>query len=219
MTLNEERVAFFHTLGLALAEWTNVERGLFHVLAVCFKPDDQQVLGVGFVGMEGFRTKLQFADRAIKRRISGSRFSEQWAKLYDNLEGHGGTRNKLAHFRHKEYPSNNPGQRIAIAPWITAKGLNPNKPPPGSLCVRNIARARLEFFAISRALSNFSARLTQRPEPFPKSDELIVGPPTIQQLNNQIHEALGHQQKSSREKRRDQDIRNAAASLNERGGS
>ena len=213
MTPAEEHVIFYRELGLAMAQWSQVERALYLLASLCFSPNDRHIFGMGFVGIEGFRSKLQFTDKAVTRTIAGRKIAAEWPDLFERVSTQSGMRNKLAHNQIRQFLSANEGRRWAVSPWYAPKGTDKTKPAPGSLCVIEIIKVRLEFAALTIALRNFAARACKLQEPFPKSDERPPDPPTIHQITRQIHEELGHPQKSSREKRLEESALNAAASL------
>ncbi len=132
----------------------------------------------------------------------------------ERLRNQGAMRNRLVHYQTKFFLKNEEGRRIALCPWAAPKNRDREKPPPNALLISDIVKARLEFAALVAVLGNFSFRVAGLPvAPFPKSDEQASSPPTAHQLVRRIHEALGHPQKSSKEKRREEEAKNAAASL------
>lgn len=213
MTPAEERIAFYRELGVALAQWAQVERSLYLVVSLRFPQSHRHLLGIGFVAIEGFRSKLLFADRAITRALIGGKYADDWPPLMDRLATQSGLRNKLAHNQAIDFPQSPAGRRLALCPWIAPKGIDKSRPPPKSLCIRDIIKVRMEFENLTLDLRNFAARVDEQPEPFPKSAGRPMHPPTIRQIARQIHEELGHPRKSLREKRREESERNAAASL------
>jgi hypothetical protein len=62
--------------------------------------------------------------------------------------------------------------------------------PPGTLFVRDVASARLEFFAVSASLENLGCRIAGIQEPSPKSDEQAKHAPQTAQLVRRLREAL-----------------------------
>lgn len=207
-------MAVFHfEHSVAITQWAALEQSLFRVVAKCFNEGDINVLALGFVSIENFRSKLQFADRTIMRKHINTQHGADWKSLYNRLKSSSTQRNNLVHYPQMAYPHNTAGRRYALIPWVNEKHQNRAIPPKGSLCIKEIIKVRYEFFAINLSLANFGCRLSGIKEQFPKSSEQAMHPPTILQLKNQMHELLGHPQKSSREKRKEQDAANAAASL------
>jgi len=213
MTPADEGVAYFYALGRALAAWSRLEAKLFKAAVACFHEENHPSLAVGFVKIQGFRNKLSFADGTITRAFHGTEFVEEWTAIFDKVRSASYKRNDLAHFQSGEFPLNEEGRRWALCPWITRKGRDKTKPPDNSYCVRDLVILELEFNALTVQIANFAARARGQKEPFPKSDEQPDNPPTIQQIARLIHAELGHPQKSSREKRLEDDEKNAAASL------
>jgi hypothetical protein len=214
MNPSEESVCFHFEHSVAITQWAHVERELFNAVARCFDKEEYPQLALGFVSIENFRSKLSFSDRVIQRTFVGTKHIDDWLRIHDRLAACATNRNHLAHYRLHTYLNGESGRRVALIPWIVAKkDLKILKPPPGSICIRDLVKFRFEFCALFITLSNFGARLAGEKEQFPKSSEQPMRPMTIRQLTSHIHELLGHPQKSSREKRRDQEEKNAAASL------
>ena len=213
MDLNEEEFAFGQAVMYAFASWANVEASMYLVASYCFPKSHRHILGMGFTGIEGFRSKKQFTDRAVTRKYVGTRHIKDWEKLCDELGTQSEIRNKLAHNKTRVFPTNTEGRRWAICPWTMPKGTNKTKPPPKSYCLIDIFKFSNEFYALHVRLNNFAARIARKKAPFLKVDERPLHPPTIRQIANQIHARLGHPQLSSRERQRLENERDVAASL------
>ena len=202
MPLDEERVVFLHTLGAALAEWAEVEGMLLQMVKSGFGENGSKIVGVGFVSIVGFNSKLKFADEAIVRSLllhGREDAKEAWTTLAKRLQKQSEMRNELAHFQKGEFPNAVEGRRIALCPWKYSKSWVKDAPTEDCHCVVEIVKARLEFEALRISISNYLARLRGQPEPFPKSREQADSPPTVRQLRLQIHGALGAPHLSSRE--------------------
>ena len=158
------------------------------------------------------RNKLLFVGAALTRMLPGP-MKDEWALIQGDLSSASYVRNHFAHYQTRQFPNNEEGRRLALCPWHGPKRRNKTKPPPDSYCLRELLKARFEFIALDVKVANFVARGCGETEPFPKSDEQPADLPTIEQIKRQIHEALGHPQLSSREKRLQESALNAAASL------
>ena len=158
---------------------------------------------------------MLFAEHAVTRTLARHRpaLVAEWETLVERLSSQSARRNKLAHHNVLVYPNSAEGRRIALCAWILPKNRDRTKPPDDAMCIMEIVRARLEFRALVIAIENFVARAAGQPEPHSRDDERPPDPPTIRQTSDLIHEALGHPRKSSRQKRREEDERNAAESL------
>jgi hypothetical protein len=217
MSVREERVLYFSQLGLALAAWSAVEAHLWNLVAHCFDQKDRPQIGTGFAALTGFDSKLRFADACIERTLRGTQSVNEialWQALHNDLRDRSQTRNHLAHWQTGEFAENETeGRRIALCPWINKKRQVKTKPPPRSLCVVDIARARLEFDALTARLENILTAAVGLPLRRPKADEQASDPPTIRELRLSIREALGHPQRSAQQKRQEESAKNAEASL------
>jgi hypothetical protein len=201
MTRNEELVAFYYELGMAISHWANVEIELCLTVQACFHEENRPALGVGFFAIENFRSKLEFADHIVRRRLGED--VEGWADAVDKMRKASFSRNKLVHRSAREYLSHSIGRRYALIPWIIKKPRTDKerkKPPPGSLCLRDIIQIRYQFVLAFVSIRTFRARVEGQTVPPLKYPELLGNPPTIPQIRRRIHEVLGHPLKPSRKK-------------------
>ena len=201
MTPNEELVAFYYELGMAITHWANVEIELCITVQSCFTENYHPSLGVGFFAIENFRSKLEFSDEVVRRRLGED--VEGWADTIAEVRKASFARNKLVHRSVRAYLSNTAGRRYALIPWIIKKPRTDKerlKPPPGSLCVRDIIQMRYQFVSAFASLRTFRTRALGRPEQPLKYPEQLQSPPTIPQIRRRIHEVLGHPLKPSRKK-------------------
>lgn len=216
MTPFEEQILFFRHLGAAFSAWGNVENSLRNCVVACFGEDDRNSLSLGFFSIENFRSKLAFADKVIHKKLVGKPLSQDWTPLVARARAAAELRNALAHKGTQTYKHGKAGRRIVLVPWIYKKPKRKTKhpsPPPGSLGVVEIVRYYFAFYALTASLMNFCHRVLGVPEQFPKDHELAKNPPPIERLARLMHAELGHLQKSSRQKHREEDAKNAAASL------
>ena len=195
MTEDEEIVVFHYCLGVAITQWSSVENMLRNIVIACFKDEElnREALSVGFFSLEGFRAKLDFANRAVGRKIAGSKHSEDWGKLVERTRSLSTQRNKLAHWSLGKYWQLPQGTRVVLSPWVFAKLKRRTKfprPPNGSLHIRDIDRLSKEFMALAASLENFLHRATGQPEPHPKSAEQSMNPQTLPMLRREIREVF-----------------------------
>jgi hypothetical protein len=200
---DEETIAFYFQLGLAITQWAEVESSLAHLISKCAGEQDRYMLLLGFLSIENFRSKLQFAGSVLGEKFRNHSCLRDWATIAERLERCAAKRNKLAHRRVWRYPHGRPGRQIAIVPWPKfdpeGKDLLPptGKPTKEAICLRDICVISCEFQAALVCLINFDARLHDRRELFPKSSEQPRVPIQLGRLYAQIHTALGHPSKSS----------------------
>jgi len=203
MTHVEEDVAFFYEIGITIAVWSQVETSLFEVVARCVLPNERKALGNAFFSIENFRSKLGFADAFIESTFAGNPHLLDWQSIFEQLTKASRQRNKIAHNRRMVFPNGTQGRRFAIVPWTIGEPgpVSKNKrPPQGSLCLRDIVGIRYEFYALHLALNRLALEIVGQIALHPKPGELVMDLPTIRQIKNRIHEALGHPQKPSRRK-------------------
>lgn len=218
-SFEEERVAYYIEYGEALAAWVHVENALSLVAKLFFDEGmPRNMIAIGLTGIQGFHSKLQFVDRCVTRGIAprkdGPTLQEVWNELVVDLDSLSSKRNHLAHYLTMPFEKNKTeGRRIALCPWVIQKGTDKTQPPAGSYCVVDLIRTHREFSEMNVRLLNFCYQLVGSQERLERSVKPEDSLPTIQQIVDQIHEELGHRRVSAKEKKRDENARNAAASL------
>lgn len=196
MTLHEEQISFYMELGYAITQWAHVEDHVRAIVAAGIVDDlNRKAVNVGFVSIDGFRAKMDFAEAVVERLLASRRPEERaaWTKLVHRTRRASYQRNKLAHWRVLHYPNGRVGRRYALEAWVQTKAVlrkNKNNPKDGALCVRDVVKLKQEFSALTCALANFLSRLAGQKEPFPKSDEQPENPPTIAMLKRRIREGF-----------------------------
>lgn len=198
MTPAEEHVAFYHQVGLAVDQWGMVEYGLFEVVSSCFDRDQRRMAARGFFSIENFRSKLKYADEVLKVHMSAEHHLARWVVILARLQSASGKRNRIVHGRVIVHSMSQAGRRYALVPWDAPSGSG--RPPPGSLCLRDVAAFTSDFSSLFVSLSRFCDSLNGRRAHLPESGERPRDPPTIPQIRAQIHAILGHPAKSSRKK-------------------
>jgi hypothetical protein len=204
MNTAEEIVAFKHELGCAIAQWGYVEGQLLRIALECVAIPDRSALAISYHSIENFRSKLTVCDNLVLHKFSGSPNLSKWLIAKKRTTTLSSSRNKIAHGWHKLYSNNTPGRRWAVIPLHHENGelfnIDGVKPPPGAICLRDLAAIRLEFHGLTTQLCNVYELLCGRPAPFPESHEQSVSPPSLRQIANQIRAELGFPPKPSRKK-------------------
>lgn len=206
MTPQEEHVAFYYELGRAFDNWSGVEHELSNVAYRCYPGTNPLVHLQGFYAIENFRSKLQHTDAVVMTKYkSNTTTLERWARLVGHISQCATKRNKLAHGSVIEFTAlgARPGRRIALVEWAKwfKEGLT-LKPPPGSICVRDISNIRVEFVTLMHALRDFAVVLGGASLPPSESRAPLPGRQTIPQITAHLHEALGHPPPPSRASRK-----------------
>lgn len=204
MNAAEEIVAFKHELGCAIAQWGYVEGQLLKIALECVSIPDRAALAIGYHSVENFRSKLTMCDNLVMHTFGKTTHIQKWRTVKNRTSDLAAQRNKIAHGWHKLYVENTPGRRWAIVPLHHANGelfhVDGKKPPPGAICLRDLAAIRLDFHSLTKQLCNVYELVCGRRAPFPESHELSASPPTLRQIVNQIRAELGFPQKPSRRK-------------------
>jgi hypothetical protein len=194
LTLGEEEVAMYYYLGHAIQSWAFVEITLREIVLACVDDDlTRKSVAVGFVSIDGFKAKMDFAEGIVGRKFVSH--SAEWADLVKATRALSQKRNRLAHRGLALYPESAPGRRYVLSPWKYEKPKKKSKrpaPPPGSLGLLDIVKCDIEFIHCSMTLRNFAARLARLPEPHAEGHEPLARPPTIRQLADRIREGLAN---------------------------
>lgn len=193
MSFDEERLAFFYALGLAITQWAHVEFELSWILDSCFQPHGKNgaLAIIGFRSIENFRSKLQFVDAIVSVERLTKPEKANWENLVKRAQKIANKRNQLAHRFVMDEPDFPVGRRVLLLSMRPARRAAKQK-YPGAICLRDVVGYRLEFFALMAALANLRCRLDGQPERFPKSQEQAMPPPTIAQIRREIHAYVSH---------------------------
>ena len=196
LTLGEEETAFYYYLGRAIQAWVFVEITLREIVLVCTDDDlTKKALAVGFVSIDGFKAKADFAEGVVGRKFVAQR--RELAGLAKTARALSQQRNKLAHRGLALYELNDPGRRFLLSPWKHEKPHYKGRPkrpipPEGSLSIRDIVKLEIEFTHCAMTLRNFAYRLEGREEPHKAAHEPPVRPPTTPQLVARMREVLAN---------------------------
>jgi hypothetical protein len=209
MTRDEEEVAFYHQLGMAICNWNFVESGVYKIMSAVSDKNEHLAIGYGFFAIDNFRAKLAFADAFMKKKLKDAQHLETWDRLTVRLRKLVARRNRLAHDRAMVYFYAPAGRRYALEHWPDdtprKRKSNSSWPPrdtprDGALCLRDVVSCKRDFFWFSSELQNFEAALLGRKEPHPEVHARPESPPTNAAIVRQIREGLGLPPKPSRPK-------------------
>jgi hypothetical protein len=193
LTENEETIAFYHQLGLAITAWAHVEQSLCWVVSASFTKHNAVQTAHGFFSIQSFRAKLQFADRVFKSKRWPQKHVKKWNELYVQMQKQAELRNKLAHYISRGYPFAKPGRRRALLPYFIAPTKHRQRvpsPPSEALCIRDIVHARYKFNALAFSLESLSYALRRQKSPLPASLAQEKNAPTMAQLTREIRTLL-----------------------------
>lgn len=189
---NEEQLAFYHQIGMAITQWAHVEFALSDVVCAAFEDKETTALGVAFFSVENFRSKLRLTENVICARFRSTPHFGDWIALHARTKSASDARNKLAHYCVLVYPNDVPGRRMCLLPRMGNMRKTPSKwpqeRPPGTLCVRDISQLVRRFSLLANALHNFAARIRGRPAVLPEQEP---GPMSLRELRHMIHTLAG----------------------------
>lgn len=189
MTLEEERVVFYHTLGHAMGQWAFVEMGLTRVAVGATKPETH-ALSVAFVSIENFRSKLAFVDNAMKEPQNLARYDEDWRPLHDELKALSVKRNQLVHWQVVEYDRANQGRRVTLERrLLPPEGLG-RQPPQENLAVRDVDLVSRQFSRIAARLHVLENRMADREALFARHAQRDLRHRPLTEIARQIRAAL-----------------------------
>ena len=191
MDQNEERLAFYYEIGLAITQWAHVEFALAQIVSACFGKNDESLPATGFLSIDNFRSKLQYIDSIIAAHVRSKTKRADWITLMERAGALVKKRNRLAHSWVLNSFEEKAGQRVMLLPSrprSSRRTKGARQKFPGAVCVRDVAQYRLEFSALMISLENFAFRLAGQKVHFPKSLEQPSRPPTIAQIRREIYE-------------------------------
>ena len=183
---NEERLAFYHRVGLAVTQWAHVEFALAWIVATGFERKEAQRIIDGFLSIENIRSKLQYAGTIFSSQNLSPSQKTKWAELAQRVESLSRKRNRLAHSWVLNEMGAKAGRRIMLLPTRPMKKRSRQK-HPGAICLRDVAGYAKEFSALMVALENFGDSLVGQKARFPKSQEQPQHPPTLENLRQEIY--------------------------------
>lgn len=193
MKVSEERVAFFHCIGEALAQWAYTENQLWSVSSLAVPVPQRPTIIRGIMAVENFRSRLAMCDEMIRHAFKGKAHLERWAEIHDDLSKASTKRNQLAHRVPVLYLEGETGRHFALEEWApdgksTRGGA---RPTTSALCVQQIAHYRLEFHRLTSQLASYRSLIeTGHPLP-PAFDVQAESQPAIREIRNPIRVALG----------------------------
>src|SRR4051812_5504534 len=119
MNLAEEELAFYSEYGRAMGAWADVEQQMYEVAKAFYRDTPARyMLGVGFAGIQGFRSKRMFVEASVNRGLfligAKKEIFTDWAELLARLDSKSGERNDLAHYVVTTFESNTEGRRFAL---------------------------------------------------------------------------------------------------------
>lgn len=202
LNINEEQLAFYWAIGLTITQWAHVEHALFQVVYRAFGNSENRGLAGGFFSIENFRSKLAFVDRVAAASKEFEPFYAEWAKLRDDVRALSSRRNELAHSQVMVFLSAPEGRRYAIVPLFgpkPSKKHNPQHPPPGSICVRDIDLTRLRFSKAFVRLTSLCCRIDGHEDLFAEHAQQEPKAQSLGELKRQIHAMSGQPAQSSDE--------------------
>ncbi len=197
MEINEEQLAFYFGIGLAITQWAGVEEQLFWIQRACFGDGDDATYAGAFFAVDSFRTKLQVTDSCMSQRFFDTPHFADWRALKSRAEAEASSRNKLAHWWVMTRQNAEPGQRMMLLPRRVRTSAKQQAETPDlfshAICLRDVAEFRLRFCALRTAFENLHCRMSGRKEMFPKETEQPKGAPTVDELHAQIYHYLPQQ--------------------------
>lgn len=188
MNDNEEQLAFYYNLGLAITEWAHVEHSLGAVLRVVDTPDRHASREFhDFSRWGSFRQQLDLVNWALAESHRSAEQLRAWRALRKRCDRTYTKRNALAHNTVVNYPSEREGRRMALVQWRTVRA---DRLGPQALCVRDIVGCMLAFTALSRALHNFSLVLRGKPKLYREELEKPEAAPTLAYIRRDLRGLL-----------------------------
>lgn len=196
MTVHEEIIAFHYYIGQAIIAWAEVEKALAWIFTLCFTTHNRNAAAIVFFSVENFRSRLQSVVHIFNTKFNGTAHVRHWEELYRELGRLSQLRNHLVHYHKVPYSDGKPGRRIALIPTLSrgpSLRQRTPKPPPGSLCLREIVHARMQFEALAYGLQLLASRVLKQKTLLPASLAQAGDVPTMAMLTSQIRAMLSLQ--------------------------
>lgn len=203
MNHKEEEWCFFKWLGEAVSRWALIEHELYALAVVVLKPKDRFVLWDAYTGIENFRSKLAFVDRAILKGVTDKSLKDEWDSLKKKVAKQQTLRNQLVHRVCISYPQSTIGGRtISLEPNFREKEPLRRRPEPpnDAMCVKEIHAISDGFHDVFWLLVVFAHKVAGKGLP--------LGPPqrsnrpkSFRDIKRHMYEELSMPQKSSASKR------------------
>lgn len=191
MKLAEEQVAFFHTIGVTLAQWAFMEANLQRVGSLCVPASHRRTVISGIASIENFRARVNFCDELMQASFASNPHIGEWQDIRSRLDKGAVLRNRLAHNVPVMYPDGEVGRRLALEPWGHEPTSNGTRPSTKALCLRNIASLNQRFHGLTADLASLQLLLMGgRPLP-PEFHVPTDNPPSIRSIRDRIRGALG----------------------------
>lgn len=197
LSFKEERILLFAQLGLAMSHWSRVEAHLFKFFDFCFQTNEQASLNLTYQSIELFRAKLQVVNRLLRDRRSDHPEFLLWEKLHGRIGSASGVRNRLAHYQVVQFRGE-PGRRIGLVspsdiyvPYFRAleQGIDLEATPPaGTLYLRDVSRAGLEFLALTTDMYTAFVRIFDYPVPKREYGAEVPPTPTVEELRKEVRQ-------------------------------
>jgi hypothetical protein len=212
LTMKEEYLLFHYELGSTVSQWASVEHALAALAVACVGRTAYDTIREGYFGIENFRSKREFVSRMVQSVAEGeSTVLDAWATLDARITRASEVRNQVVHRTIHIYEQAPIGRRHALIEFeqtykqgggIISFGLPPAKlPPPGAICIHQLAEAQSRFFGVNVSLWNFRETLHGKPRLVPESFEQGLEVPDLLGLDTRFREALGLPPRSSRRSR------------------
>ena len=117
--LEEERWMFHFLHSLSVTSWSAVELVLARLVLRGAPSDFANSLFPAFIGLESFRSKIDFADRYVRAKAAeDAALVKEWSAIYEIVCTCSQERNLLAHWGLVVYEPGEIGERIALLPAV-----------------------------------------------------------------------------------------------------
>jgi hypothetical protein len=187
----EEKVAFFHAVGEAMAQWAYVEYQLWQLAALAFPVPQRRSVIVAFNSIENFRSRLAVCDKYLEQAFGAEDHFEIWKAIKLKLQKLSTKRNKIAHRVPVLYVNAQQGRRFALEDWSPDVMNGGDRPSTEAMCVQQIAHARREFHQLTIDLASYNSVLTRGQKLPPAFNIDVERQPLLREIKAQLNWSLG----------------------------
>ena len=162
--INEEQLAFYFELGLAITQFKHLSDHLFYVLelTINFTAPEKSDAIAEYVNAQTFGHQLRIARKFFPANLPNE-FQAEWAVLDRELTDAKEKRNTLAHSWIMVDAHRSPGERVMLLPSSGSRWIGGKSIPDHAVFLLDIVDYRYKFFAVGNRLQNLDWRLRGKP--------------------------------------------------------
>lgn len=165
MTSEEERQAFYFSIGFAISQWAHVEAALARAFGQLVLAGDRFAANAAFFAAINFSTKLEMIDAAAKAHfLTRPELFAEWSALSNKTLLKSKIRNALAHFTSVIRVKKGDKYRYYLEQSVFDLNHRLAKRSP-RYNYNNISNEAYSFAELAEKLSNFATKIAEVGQP------------------------------------------------------